>query len=127
MKCVKSFLTLNSPKLGALEPGEKIILKEYCRALRCRKPLSETTKLKLLRELGKGSSRRRLVLHYLPWVVRKALDENNPGLLLRRIAVGNRAVLACFQQELLPYDDADYLVEKAIEMSFLKHAPKVSA
>jgi hypothetical protein len=127
MKRVKSFPTLNAQKLMDLESGEKIILREYCRILRGRKSLSETTKIKLLRDIGKGSARRRLVLHYLPFVVRKALDENDSKLLLRRIAVGNQAVLACFQKELVPYDDVDYFVEKAIETSFSNHVPKVSA
>jgi hypothetical protein len=118
MKCEKRLFQITSQTMLGLENGEKVILKEYCRVIRGRKPLTETEKLKFLQNLSNNSARRKLVLHYLPWVVRRALEENKPELLLRRIESGNRALLGCFRLGVTPYDDVDYFVESAIERSF---------
>lgn len=125
MKCKKRSFILNAQQLKGLEPGEKVILSEYCRVLRGRKPLTETVKLKLLRNLGDSASRQRLLLHYLPWVVRRVLDENEPNSLMRRIEIGNKALIDCLRQDMTPYDDVDYFIGKAIDESYSNDAQKV--
>ena len=128
MKCKKRTFHLNAQNMKGLEPGEKIILSEYCRVLRGRKPLTETVKLRLIRNLGEPASRQRLLLHYLPWVVCRVLDENEPDSLLRRIEIGNRALLGCLRQGImLPYDDVDYFIEKTINESFARVEQSVPA
>lgn len=128
MKCKRRTFQLNALNMKGLEPGEKIILSEYCRVLKGCKPLTETVKLKLLRNLEEPVSRQRLLLHYLPWVVRRVLDENEPDSLMRRIEIGNRALLGCLRQGvMLPYDDVDYFIEKAINESFARAEQTVPA
>lgn len=106
---------LTETMLTGMEPGEKRILKEYCRLLRTRKPLSETKKFELAARLSCGCARRRLVYHYLPQVVTQALRSEEPGTLFRRIEAGNKALMDCLRAPLDPLDDMDFAVDQAIQ------------
>jgi hypothetical protein len=118
MRNERPYLSFSCLNQAGLEVGESRILREYLRVLRSSKPLSETQKLKLLGNLSNGRSKRRLLTYYLPLVVEKALKASGPLSLLRRIEAGNRALLECFKSSMSPYDDVDYLVERAVEVSF---------
>jgi|GEM_PF-2718149 hypothetical protein len=115
MKHTTLIQRLRLQNLASLEVGEIHILRSYCRVLGRQKPLSEARKLRLFQDLDRAASRRRLVTHYLTWVVRYALDQEEPSFLLRRIEAGNRALLGLFQERLPAFDDLDLHAERAIK------------